>query len=262
MIGFVADLWALVRSEWVKVRSTKAWWILMIIGAVMAGLLSLPLILVATAVDPETGEPLAEMDFTDPAALDVLWPAIGSATVVALILGILSFTGEYRHETITDTFLTEPRRSLVIAAKAIVNALLGVLLALVTATVVVGVALLLVPAPHAPFDWTQIAGTTAGAALAYALFAIIGVALGGLITNQIAAVVLALLWIFVAESVISAFLPDWGPWLPGGAAAAILGADGGWSEALAPGPATALLLAYAAVLAALAGLTTLRRDIT
>lgn len=253
---------ALVRSEWVKVRSTKSWWILLIIGAVLAALLSLPLILVATAVDPETGAPLAETDFTDPAALSALWPAIGSATIVALILGILSFTGEYRHETITDTFLTEPRRSLVIVAKAIVNALLGVLLALVTATVVILVALVLVPTPRAPLDWSQIAATTAGAALAYALFAVIGVALGGLVTNQIVAVVLALLWIFVGESVISAFRPDWGPWLPGGAAAAVLGADGEFGDGLAPSLAAVLLLAYAAVLALLAGLTTLRRDIT
>ena len=46
----------------------------------------------------------------------------------------------------------------------------------------------------------------------------IGVGVGALIRNQIAAVVAALAWTFIVEQLLVALFPDIGKWTPGGAA--------------------------------------------
>ena len=137
----------LVRSECIKVTSTKYWWIMILIGMALTALATLPILLLGSLAE---GEGVPELDFSNPLLMGQLWSGMGSATVIALIIGILSFTGEYRHGTITDTFLTEPRRGRVIAAKAAVNAVLGVALAVMTAVTVVLLALWLLPTDTRP----------------------------------------------------------------------------------------------------------------
>jgi hypothetical protein len=82
----------------------------------------------------------------------------------------------------------------------------------------------------------------------------------------VAAIVLALVWVLLVESLIVAFLPAVGRWLPGGAASAVLqagvGGGGGPAQLLPVWGGALVMLGYAVVLAWLAALTTLRRDIT
>ena len=49
----------------------------------------------------------------------------------ALLLGILGMTGEFRHQTVTQTFLVTPKRGRVVAAKLVAYPLAGIALALV-----------------------------------------------------------------------------------------------------------------------------------
>ena len=58
-----------------------------------------------------------------------------NTSVLLLILGIIGMTQEYRHRTATPTFLTEPRRGRVIAAKLIAYALVAVPFALLIVAV-------------------------------------------------------------------------------------------------------------------------------
>ena len=44
-------------------------------------------------------------------------PALADDAVIVLVLGILGMTTEYRHQTITATFLVTPRRGLVLLGK-------------------------------------------------------------------------------------------------------------------------------------------------
>lgn len=244
-----------VRAEVLKTFSLRLWWIMLLIGAVLVTLTALPFLLLSGfAAD----EGIDAMDLTQPAAVQALLSSIAGASVVALLIGVLSVTGEYRHGTVTDTFLTEPRRWRVVAAKCVVAAAMGVLLALVTAVTILVLATTLMPEPHAPIEPATVAGITAGAAVVYALYAILGVALGAIITNQLAAVLVGILWMLVIENLIGGLLPRVAPWLPGGAAQAVLGTPG----SAAPWMGVLILLAYAVALVAVAATTTLRRDIT
>lgn len=247
----------LIRSEWIKVFSTKMWWIMFLTGAFLTALGSLPLLLVA-----HLGDEIPEVDVSGPELIQQVWSTMGSAAIIALILGILAFTGEYRHGTITDTFLTEPRRGRVVAAKAVVNAVLGVLLAVVSAVTVILLALWLLPDGHAPIDWAYAGRIVAATMLTYALYAVLGVSVGALITNQLAAILLALLWVLLIEGLIGAVRPEIGKWLPGSAASSILGGQASGVDLLPPAVAVVVLVAYAIVLGGVAASTTLRRDIT
>lgn len=259
----------LLRSELVKITSTKMWWIMFVVGAALTALGTASLLWASGMTDPSTGEPLPGVPaLSDPGAMRNLLATMGSAQVVALILGILGFTAEYRHGTITDTFLTEPRRGLLITAKALAYALTGVLLAVVTSAVSLALILVMLPSrEHAAIEANDVLLVFAAVVLTYVLYAILGVALGALVTNQIAAIVIAVLWVLLIESLIVTIWPDVGKWLPGGAASGVMNMQAtsvtGVGTDLLPLPlAVAVLLGYAVVFSAAAALTTLRRDIT
>jgi hypothetical protein len=245
-----------IRSEWLKATSTRMWWILIVAGVLLVGLNVASIILLSG----QSG--LSSLE--DTATMRQLWATLGSASVIALVLGIVSITGEFRHHTITNSFLTEPRRLRFLFAKGTVQAVLGILLALISAAVGLALAMALLPFhDHAPVDFSQVGQVVAGAALCYALYSVLGLAIGSLITNQVVAILVTLLWVVLIESLVVGLLPQIGKWLPGGAAASILQGTSVDGENLLPVWLGALvLLGYAVVLGAIAARTTLRRDIT
>jgi ABC-2 type transport system permease protein len=97
-----------------------------------------------------------------------------------------------------------------------------------------------------------------------ALYAVIGVALGALIRNQIIAVSALLVWMLAVEWIVVPSYPSVGRWLPLGAASAVMqlepsiGLDG---RLLPPALGGLVLAAYAAVAAALALRLAPQRDV-
>lgn len=253
----------MIRAELLKLTTTKLLWILA--GSALAWV-ALNVVLLVLVVPGAAGtfsiDPLLDEDY-----LGSVIATAGNATAFILVLGIIGMTSEYRHMTITSTFLAQPRRGRVVGAKALTFAVVGAVLGIAAvATSAVLLMLLLIGRDHADVPLARVGTVVLGVMLGMALYAIVGVSLGALIKNQIAATVLALLWVFLAEPLLSFALPAWGKWLPGGALNAAMDVrfDGQLQETdlLPVWGGALLLLAYAAVLAALALATTTRRDIT
>ena len=56
--------------------------------------------------------------------------ALGRGALVALLLGVLMVTSEFRHNTVTASLLQSPRRGHVVTAKALVAVSVGLALGL------------------------------------------------------------------------------------------------------------------------------------
>jgi len=121
---------ALVSSELLKVRTTRGWWAYLIVIVLITGIATAGQVGSATSEERETTRFMAD-----------LVGAVGLAGLLALILGITIVTTEFRHGTITPTFLAAPRRELVIAAKSTATTLVALGFALLALLVLVAVAL-------------------------------------------------------------------------------------------------------------------------
>ena len=179
----------------------------------------------------------------------------------ALILGVRSFTDEFRHGTIAWTVLSVRDRWRVIAAKAAISALAALAMALVAQLVMVVVALLSATAKGATLGLeTSDALAMVGLAVAAAAWAALGVMVGGMVRHQVPAVVGSLIWVLVVENLASGFLGDAGRFLPGQAAHALANAPIG-ADLLPAWAAATVLAAYLAALAPVAVASLSRREL-
>jgi ABC-2 type transport system permease protein len=244
----------------VALRST--WWLLF--AAVIFGLINTISAVYSVKLGVAPG--LGTLD-TREGALNVYANAPGSY-LFSMIIGALIVTGEFRHGTAVATFLSQPRRNLVLIAKLIVGAAAGVVVQLVSTAVAIAGVLPIMNAFDAAMlptsDMLRIAwaGVISGLVLG-----VVGVGVGSLIRNQVVTIVGAFIWLLLVEGIIVAFLPDLGKWLMTGAIAGILdvsyesGPISFGSNALSPLASTFLLIAYGLFFAAVSAVTTQRRDI-
>ena len=256
---------SLLTSEWRKAATTKVMWGL-IIAAILFACLQVALLILlrpSAARDLPSGALLTNPDY-----ITNIIGSAGSSAFLALILGIIGMTAEYRHLTITATFLASPRRSNVLIAKTILYLLIGAVMGAVTFAASLGLAVVLLAGrEHAPINGDQALQILGGVVLGFAVYAILGVAVGALVRVQVAAVIGALAFTLIAEPLLGIFF-DWaGRWLPGGALRAVLQATSasgrGLTGDLLPVWAGALvLIGYAVVFGVVASATTMRRDIT
>jgi ABC-type transport system involved in multi-copper enzyme maturation permease subunit len=259
----------LLVAEWRKATTTKLTWLLCGIAVAYSVVQAVTLTLIAAGLlqgVPAQGEMLK-----DPAYIVTLLGQTSTAATFVLVLGIIAMTGEFRHMTITTTFLGEPRRWRIVAAKMVLYAALGAGLAVVTlACVLASSAIALAPFDHAPITATAVLHVLVGAIIGLALYALLGVGLGAVITNQVAAIVTALIWTMLVEALVGLAFPATAKWLPSGALSSAMGnslrtdVSGGLTSAdrLPTWGGILLLLSYATVLAVIGARTTLRRDIT
>lgn len=186
----------LIRSELLKVRTTRGWWIYLALIVVLTGL--------GTA--GEVGSTSADRESVE-YQRDLI-EAAGLAAVLAIILGITIVTTEFRHGTITPTLLHTPRRELVVVAKAIAGLLVSfgfAVLALVVVLLVAGVWLGAVGDEN-QFADSAVVERVGQVLLSVPLWALMGIAIGTLIQSQVAALVGTLIWIFLGEEIVIAFL--------------------------------------------------------
>jgi ABC-2 type transport system permease protein len=183
----------------------------------------------------------------------------------ASLLGALSITGEIRTGTIRPTLLVTPRRTRVLVAKTLASMLAGVGIGLIAEALTAGAeaAGLGIRGIHIELGVRDYAQLLAGGALAGALFAAIGVGVGAIVRNQVAAVVGLCVWLLLLEPLLLGDLPAVAKYAPEASAGAIAGAiQSQIADTLIAPALGVLLLAVYAALAGLAGsLAFTRRDV-
>lgn len=189
--------------------------------------------------------------------------SVGSlAGVFSALAGVMLITSEYRHGTISPTFLFDPRRSRVLAAKAIAALLAGIAFGIVGEALGFGIGSLALHARGIPFALTtgQAALMLGGGLAAVALWSVIGVALGAIVRSQVGTIIGLLAWGLIVDNLLFAFVPSVGRYSPNRAENAL---EGLTTKHLLPATAGgAVLLAWAAALTIASILTTARRDVT
>lgn len=183
----------LVRSELLKIRTTRGWYVY----------LGLIVLLVGIGVSGDIGT----VEGADRSAVEYqrgLIEGAGFALLIALILAITVVTTEFRHGTITPTLLLTPRREHVVVGKAIAAVIVSVgfaLLALLTVLIVGSIWLAAVGAENKLAE-PEVLKAAGELLLAAPIWALVGIGVGVLVQSQVAALVGALVWIFIAETII------------------------------------------------------------
>jgi ABC-2 type transport system permease protein len=187
-------------------------------------------------------------------------PAVGD---LLLILGLVGTTGEYRHGTITSSLLGTPERRRLVASKLLGYTIAGALLGVAAIAAVFAVGVPWLSAREAPVellgagDYLELAAR--GTALA-ALSGALGVGIGAIVRNQVAAVVGTLVYLFMLEPVVGVISSELAAYTMGGAQTA-LGA-GDLDDALDPLPAGLVLTGWVLLLGSLGALLEEQRDVT
>jgi ABC-2 type transport system permease protein len=180
----------------------------------------------------------------------------------AMILGIRSFTDEFRHATMAWTILSVRGRWRIVVSKSVASALVAACMALLALAVMIPIAAAVANGKGSAIELTSGDATAgAGMLLAAAAWAVIGTAIGALVRHQIAAIVGAVIWVFAVENLAAGFLGDAGALLPGQAAHSVANATAA-SNLLSTTIGAVVLLGYATVLAGSAAMDLTRRELS
>ncbi|MEU8613990.1 ABC transporter permease subunit [Actinoplanes sp. NPDC048791] len=190
----------LVKAELFKIRSTSTWWIL---GLVTFVLWALTLLInwagstvnaSAESTEGLTADQAEQVRVANEAvnvASNLYTSGQFFGVLMVMLLAAIVVTNEFFHQTATTTFLVTPRRESVVLAKLIASTLLGLVFWLVTTLLNLVFVPFILDALNIgsqlgePAIWRAVGLN----ALAYALWAILGVGAGVLIRSQIGATI-------------------------------------------------------------------------
>jgi ABC-2 type transport system permease protein len=249
----------LLRAEWRKVTTIKLGWG-MLLGAIALASLGVVAQIASNGVRGGVALPLSSATTQRSIAASA-----SSAYLFSIVVGIILITTEFRHFTSRPTFLIEPRRGFVIVAKMLVAALVGVIYGIVCGAATAAIMVPWLGAKGVTIHWIDggVLQSLLSALAVIAIFAVVGIGLGVLVRNQIAAVIGALAYLFVLEPLIQIIpvIKNVYPYLPGAAAGAITGAGRAGSSLLNPWVGGVVLLGWGVLFAVAGWMLTIRRDI-
>jgi hypothetical protein len=247
---------ALARGELLKLRSTRT-------------ALGLFIVILVVTLVPLVGL-LVFLSPADLASGGLGAIAVSLVPLVLLVFGILGMTNEYRHGTITYTYLLTPRRWQVMVTKLVAYAVVGIITMLMTVALVyvvlrVGGAIRGVEID--PLGEATL-GDTIRQIVVAGLITTFGVALGALLRAQVVTVAGALIWALFVENIIVVLKPAVGAWLPFtvfqqvGAGQTTESGSPIAGEMLTRPAAFVVSLVYIAIVSVAAVFISLRRDVT
>ena len=244
----------LLRTELLKLATTRWPWILAAVTLAATVVQALqPVYKSGRDGDPTLGTASAEL-----AVLN----ALSHGALVALLLGVLMVTSEFRHNTITASLLQTPRRGQVVIAKALIAASASLALGVAALAIVLAVGVVS-GAIQPQLVNGDIVLRVVGLVLTYPMYALLGTATGCLLArNQPLAVVIPVLWLAGLEGfAMSAVSQGVRVWLFLGTTAALQNA-GDVPLVLPVWVGAGTLLAYALLLLGAGALRVARADIS
>lgn len=271
-----------LSAEFVKLFTTRLWWILALtlflyVGAMAGGLGAL------------FGWGVSNVDASASAGVSPLPPGLNLHAVIysmattigyvfPVLLGAFAVTGEFRHQTLTPTFLTTPRRGVVLSAKVVAMLVVGVGFGVIAwlATVGLGAAALGAFGLETGLGDSETWAMIGRGVLAMALWAAIGVGLGALVPSQVAALIIVIAFTQFLEPTLrlaasfNDVTANIARFLPGAASDTLVGASfysiampgGGASDPLLWWQGGIILLAIAIAATVGGYFTSWRRDVT
>jgi ABC-2 type transport system permease protein len=238
-----------IASEFRKLTTTRS------VYAMLAALLSVVALGVVAITSDGSVRPLPLEQ------QPILHVAMTIAPLFGLLLGLRSFTDEFRYGSIVPTLLASPNRVRVLGGKVVTVAVgaVALTLAAVALTMAIGVPLLM--AKGVGIAWSTGALTTIVVRLlgASAVWGAIGVGLGLAVRHQVAAIAGTLIWLLAAEGIVSGFVPAVARFFPGAAGLAFVGINP--ADVLTPVLGALVLTGYAVLAVAGGAVLMQRRDI-
>lgn len=248
-----------ISGEFGKLFTTRLWlWLLVASMAITALYAGLNIALAENTVTfPLTSAPGQQTLFG---------VAAGAAKPLVAVLAAIGLTGEFRHRTVTATFLATPHRGRVVVAKLVTYGLVGAGYAIACTAVVAMIALPWLSAKgiHVSLSDNHLPGTMVGGVVAVAVFGLIGVGLSALLREQVTTVVGLLIYLYVVESIITRIpaLSDVTMYLPGPAGSAMTGISLTNQQFLPAWQGGLVLTGYGVAFAFLGTYLAMRRDVT
>jgi hypothetical protein len=260
-----------VRSELLKFFTTRLWWGMAIgifLSAAVFGVL-FGILLTSDDAGGASGIPAGD---AVQVANSVYTGGLSVGYLLMLTIGVIQVGAEYRHHTITSTFLATPKRSTAMLAKVVALLVIGTGYGLVSlvGSVTVG-ALTLNLRGEDPFPSGEVVRTLLLSLLVLGLWALIGLGVGILIPNQVAALLIGVGVAWIVEPLLGLAVKAWdfgrehlAPYFPSEATNAVINVVQNspddvrlswWAAALT-------LTAWAAVLSGVGILLTVRRDVS
>jgi ABC-2 type transport system permease protein len=244
----------LIAAEFLKMRTTRTFWWVTALGLLLTVLLIVVTLATSTVESEEDARSLLAN--------------VGVPGLFMIILGVVGAAGEYRHGTITSTFLVAPDRRRVLVAKALAYGIGGLAVGLVSAAGVLGISAPWLSAQGHPLGSLGLGAgelvlLVAGVLAYLAISGALGVAVGALATNQATALVIVFVVLFVVDPVVGALAHTYGKVSLQGLGAKLSGASGqdvGF-DLLPLGLAALVYLGYAAALLAVTAVVDTRRDV-
>jgi len=240
------------RAELLKLRSTRT-----TLGFMLGAVL---LVLLVTLL---TGLLQGPSHLAGPDDQRALLGVGNLAAVFAALTGVLLVTGEYRYGTIRPTFLFNPSRIRVVAAKLAASLLAGLAVGIVSEMLsfVTGVIVLAGRMVPLELSTAQVVQLVLGTFAVAALWGTIGVGLGVIVRNQVGAVIGLLVWVFVVENLLFGLVPVVGQFAPARSGDSLIGLTAP-QHSLSAWAGGTMLVAWAAALAIGGFVLIPRRDVS
>lgn len=241
-------------AELLKLRTLRSTWGFVLVAVALAALFTAGT--VGGTPDADRFEP----DFQFRIVLDTAF----ATGILALLLGIVLVTNEFRHGTISRALLATPRRGRFVATKLATGAAAAVGLEVVALVTCVTMAVIWLRALDVPVEAGDMADGAGRAFVGVVLAGLLGAAVGGVVHSQVGALVGALVWIFVVEPLCWVLLGvlDWdgaADYLPAASLGGVVDSEG---DGLSVPGSIGMTVVWIALASVLAFVRTRRRDIT